>query len=181
MAMSKEERAVCGLKASEARYVSKITSQDLKAIMLKLVETISRPNAFTNEGLSLDSEEKSANIFSADSVSSDLLGWIIKLSYEHWSNMRTGRKTIGNLVSMYIDSHIRTVSADKLRLMTLGDVGPKETARYLKRAVQALDAQHLPPLFRYAKDYESEEDKQKRLEKAGERRAKKLAKLQQVP
>jgi hypothetical protein len=176
MRMSKIDRVECGVKNSDARFIAKISPNDLRTIMLQLAKIILVPDAFTSDALSLGADDKAQDIFSADASKHDLLGWIIKLSYDHWSHMRAGRKTIGHLVSLYIDSHIRTVSADKLRLMTLGDTGCKYASRYLIKAAQALEPEALPQLYKYAKDYESEEDKKKRLQKAAERKAKLSAK-----
>ena len=174
MRMTKKECDDVDLTMSEARYASKIVSQDIKAIMLKMADAILVPNAFTNEGVSLDAHSKSCDIYSPEAIQHDLLGWIVKISYRHWSDMPSGRKSIGYLISMYIDSHIRTTSAGKMRLMTLGDTGYEYASRYLKEASECLHSTDLPVLFRYAKDYESEEDKIKRQEKTAARKAKLL-------
>ena len=173
-------RDVIGLSASEARSIGKVTPADLKTIMLKLAEAVVLPNAFTNDALSLGEDGKSRSVFSPEAVRRDLLGWIIKISYDHFSTVRHSRKSIGGLVSMYIDSHIRIVSEEKLRLMLLGDAGPMYAARYLEQAALALDPDSLPKLFEYAKDYESEEDKSKRLAKLEERQARTMASSQAV-
>jgi len=60
-------------------------------------------------------------------------------------------------------------------LMMLGDAGPAYAATCLTLAAKRLDMTTLPTLFPYTKDYESEEDKQKRLEKAEARKQMKLA------
>ena len=181
MTLSKKDRIACGLEASEAHHVGTITSQDVKTIMLQVAEKIQMLNTCTNEAMSLDPDGKSRDVFSEEATQRDLLGWIFKLSYDHWSELGSGRKTIGHMVSMYVDSHIRIGSDNTLRLMALGDTGPVYAAQYLKRIAQTLDSHNLPVLFKYAKDYESEEDKQKRLEKAALRKAKMLAKNGQIP
>jgi len=180
MTMTKAARVASGLKVSEARFIKKISAQDLKTIMKGLSDAIQAPDAFTNEALSLGADGKMQDVFSPQAVQLDLLGWILKLSYQHWSELRSGRRTIGHVVSMYIDSHIRTVSGDTLRLITLGDAGPAYASRYLRHAAEKLQMDALPALFSYAKDYESEEDKEKRLAKAAERKAKLLAKRQAI-
>ena len=127
--------------------------------MLDVAAAIETPEAFTNDALSLDCEGKAQSVFSAESVCRDLFGWVLQLSHKHWSDMRSGRKDIGDVVAMFIDSHIRTVSGDRLRLLTLGDTGPHYAAQYLKKAANALPTHHLPWLFEYSL---SEEEKQER-------------------
>jgi len=157
--------------ASQPRESDTVTSQDLKTIMLQLAESISMPNAFTNEQIALGADGKPRSVFSPDATQCDLFGWILKLSHRHFKDMRAGRKNVGNVVSIYIDSHIRNVSGDALRLMTLGDYGPAYAARYLQQAVRFLHPIYLPVLFTYAKYFETPEEKKKRLQRAAKRQA----------
>ena len=168
MAFTRADRALYGIKPSESRHISRITPHDLRSIMLEIAETIRQPNAFTNDAVSLNADGKHCSLFTSEAVQCDLLGWIIKLSYERWPSIRTGRKNIGYMVSMYIDSHLRTVSGGKLRLLTLGEAGFKFASMYLKQAALALDLYHLPQLFTYAKYYETEEERSKRWRKKEE-------------
>ncbi len=146
-------------KMKHLKYTRSITPADIKSIMLDLAATIETPHGFTNEALSINSEGTSESVFSEESISRDLFGWVLQLSFKHWSDMRSGRKGIGDVVAMFIDSHIRTVSGDKLRLLTLGDTGPHYAAQYLRKAATALPTHHLPWLFEYNL---SEEEKQER-------------------
>ena len=141
------------------RYTRSIKPIDIKIIMLELANVIERPGAFTNDGVSLNQEGNSRDVFSKESSSRDIFGWVLYLSFERWSDMRSGRKSIGDVVAMFIDSHIRTVSGDKLRLLALGDTGPHYAAQYLRKAAEALPIHHLPWLFEYSL---SEEEKQER-------------------
>jgi hypothetical protein len=171
MQMNEELRAA-GIKSKDLRHIGKLTPPDLKIIMKKVAEKIFSPDSFTNDAVSLDAAGKPCDLYSDDAVSRDLLGWILKVSYDHFDNIRSGRRNIGQVISMYIDSHIRTVSGEKLRLMSLGDMGAKYAASYLARAADALHPTQLPILFAYAKDYESEEDKQKAIARSLARRRK---------
>jgi len=141
------------------RYTRSIKPIDIKIIMLELADVIERQGAFTNDAVSLNQEGNSHDVFSGESSSRDLFGWVLYLSFKHWSDMRSGRKGIGDVVAMFIDSHIRTVSGDKLRLLTLGDTGPQYAAQYLRQAATVLPTHHLPWLFEYSL---SEEEKQER-------------------
>jgi hypothetical protein len=159
--------------------VSGITPQDLKTILLQVAEAIQKPNAFNSEAMSHNADGKPCDIFSPEATKLDLLGWIIKFSYQQWPEMRR-RKDIGHLVSMYIDSHIRTVSNEGLRLMTLSDAGPVYAAQYLNQAAEHLSETQLPILFGYGKDYESEEDKKKRQEKTAARKEVRMKKQKEA-
>ncbi len=174
MTRIKKLSLMTGLKTSEVRCARFISPQDIQDIMLKTAEAIQLPNAFNSQSMSLDANGTSCDVFSSEATQHDLLGWILKLSFQHWQHL-TARKDIGNVVSMYIDSHIRSISNNELRLILLSETGPEYASRYLIQAAQRLDSTKLPPLFRYSPDWESEEDRKRRLEKAAARKTKKEA------
>lgn len=158
--------------SSKTRHANKIQPEDLKAIMLELATIIRDPCSYTREALALNSQGEPEDVFSTKAVQCDMYGWISKLSYGRWHKMRTGRKTRGDMVSMYIDSHIRTVSGGKLRLMLLGDTDPLYASKYLYAAAQKINSGSLPKLFKYAVDYGTEEEQLERFNKQKERVAK---------
>jgi hypothetical protein len=111
-------------------------------------------------------------VFAPDAVQHDLLGWIIRLSYEYWPDLRS-RERIGLEVSEHIDAHIRDLSNDEYRLMSLGDMGRGFTRRFLSQAIAHLDDTYLPPAIGYAKDPEGNRLKSERREWALAKAAKK--------
>jgi hypothetical protein len=122
----------------------KIFPADLVAIVTQVLEKIRDPSAFTNHDLSLDASGKGCNVYTKKIVRGDLLGWILHLSYYHWTGTKTERERIGYTVAAYVDAHIRTITGGKHRLMSIGDANYEQMLRDLAYVISTLPHGYLP-------------------------------------
>lgn len=96
---------------------------------------------------------RSADVYH-EAVARDGLGWILKVAFDLFEGRRTSRKEIGMRISELIDSQIRINTDNELRLMTVCDLGPGETAEAFLAVETAIGINGLPALYPYAKEPE---------------------------
>lgn len=179
------------------RPAIRITPGDLRQIMLDLADKICEPGAYSAHYVALDADGNTADPFYGEAVTHDLLGWIMVLGHAQWPDFdEDQRRNVGTALQNYIDSHIRVISGDQLRLITLGQLtnvrvqtgdrpweitlgepNVQKIATFLRRATDLLPRDKLPKLCSYSQEPQlpSREEKQ-RLEEEAARELRRLAK-----